>query len=185
MASLLHEILAVERLLYLYSSVTSDVTIDVVNLNDYTLEGDLIQPSQHKFRLKITHPQAETHEFYTMNADSFYLWFATFDRLSSKRTTPKTIVQEKIQQQNQLSMKREAKKSIKARIVYSIKERKRNRQSAFLAKAVFFEKFQGKDHLKPRLFCTNRNNVPFSGCIPLTLLAFFFPLLTYSANFVY
>ncbi|CBY22490.1 unnamed protein product [Oikopleura dioica] len=102
---------AVERLLYLYSSVTSDVTIDVVNLNDYSLEGDLIQPSQHKFRLKITHPQTETHEFYATNADSFYLWFATFDRLTSKRKVPKTIVQEKIQL-NQLSM-RDARKSIK------------------------------------------------------------------------
>ena len=101
--------------MYLYSSVTSDVTIDVVNLNDYSLEGDLIQPSQHKFRLKITHPQTETHEFYANDADSFYLWFATFDRLTSKRKEPKTIVQEKIQQ-NQLSM-RDARKSIKARIV--------------------------------------------------------------------
>ena len=90
--------------MYLYSSVTSDVTIDVVNLNDYSLEGDLIQPSQHKFRLKITHPQTETHEFYANDADSFYLWFATFDRLTSKRKEPKTIVQEKIQQ-NQLSMR--------------------------------------------------------------------------------
>ena len=84
----------VERLLYVYESTVSDVTLDVINLSNYTPIANLTQPNRSKFKMKIVSREencsanangSETHEFYTENSSDFYLWFAALDRIRQQR----------------------------------------------------------------------------------------------------